>query len=481
MKNKNTKNNSNLDVAKKPETFEHLHGPGVTRRDFLASGLIPFSASMFMPSYLKIFANAGEAQAQEIVCNATSALDLCPFISIKMSGGAAMSANFLPHDQGRQLLPSYSKMGMGKGGSFGVAYDFSNRAPFYELSQILAGIKTAATSATLGKASFVGMPVRSQDDSASNKFDITGLVAKSGLNGKILPNLGKANTVTGVNNLPAYISPPSPLIISNYDDIVGALGVSGALSGLSKDQKSGLFRAVASLTSSQSAKIQNVTGGATLTRLLQCANMDNQKLISNSNGLDTDPLTNAAFAAVWGLTNQTSKNSQDYVFASMVYNALNGNAGTVNLELGGFDYHNNTRTSGDAKDLEAGLVIGKVLESMNVMNKKGFIMVSSDGSVSSPDSESAGGPWASDRGVAGSAYMIGFDPLGAHAVKSFQVGHFTTAQAADDAFITGGGAEIAGAGIFANYLAFNGKINLIGNYLPRVFEAPDLDKIVMFS
>jgi hypothetical protein len=108
-------------------------------------------------------------------------------------------------------------------------------------------------------------------------------------------------------------------------------------------------------------------------------------------------------------------------------------------------------------------------------------MVSSDGSVSSPDSDSAGGPWASDRGIAGSAYMIGFDPLGAHAVKSFQVGHFTTAQAADDTFITGGGAEIAGAGIFANYLAFNGKINLIGNYLPRVFEAPDLDKIVVFS
>ena len=51
-----------------------------------------------------------------------------------------------------------------------------------------------------------------------------------------------------------------------------------------------------------------------------------KKLISNSNGLVTDPLT-SVWTAVWGLSNQTSKNSQDYVFASMVYNALNGNAG----------------------------------------------------------------------------------------------------------------------------------------------------------
>lgn len=483
--NKNQNQDSKLielnTEEKKSETFEHLHGPGVTRRDFLASGLIPFSASLFMPSYLNIFAKSGVAEAQEIVCKSASALDLCPFISIKLSGGAAMSANFLPHDQGLQPLPSYSKMGMGKAGNFNIVQDFSNKAPFYELSNVLIGIRSAADSATLNKASFVGMPVRSADDSANNKFDITGLVAKSGLNGKILPNLGKANTVTGVNNLPAYIAPPSPLIVSSYDAIVGALGVSGALSNFSKDQKAALFRSVASMTASQSAKLQNVTGGATLTRLLQCANQDNSKLISNANGLDTDPLSNAAFAAIWGINNNTSKTSQDFVFASMVYNALNGNAGTVNLEIGGYDYHNNTRTSGDAKDNEAGVVIGRVLQSMSVMNKKGFIMVTSDGSVSSPDSDSPGGPWGSDRGIAGCAYMIGFDPAGAHAVKKFQVGHFTSGQAADDSFITGAGPEIAGGGIFANYLAFNGKLNLINNYLPRVFESHDLDKIVVFS
>lgn len=462
---------------KKKETFEKLHAKPVSRRDFLSAGLIPFGASMIMPSWLQVFAKAGEVQAADLVCKANSAGALCPFISIKLSGGAALAANFLPHDQGLQLLPSYSKMGIGKAGSFGVATEFANKAPFYELSGVLAGIRAEAETATLSRSYFFGVPVRSQDDSSNNKFDITGLVAKTGLNGKILANLGKANTETGVNNLSAYVRPQSPLVVSRFEDVVGALGVSGTLAGLSQQQKTGLFRTVASLTSAQTDRIQNLSGGALLSRLIQCANIDNETLIQNAGNLNVDPLANPAIAAIWNLNAQTSKASQDYVFATMVFNALNGNAGTVNLEMGGFDYHNGTRTSGDAKDREAGVVIGRVLQSMAAMNTKGFIMVSSDGSVSSPESDTAGGPWTSDRGIAGMAYMVAFDPVVAHATKSFQMGHFTSGQAVDDQFLTGGGPEIAGGGIYANYLSFNGQLNMLETYLPRIFSTEQVDLI----
>jgi hypothetical protein len=468
-------------LMKKRETFEYLHAKPTNRREFLAAGLIPFSAFMFMPSWLKIFAQSGVAQAQDLICKSAAAGDLCPFISIKLSGGAAMSANFLPHDAGQQLLPSYSKMGMGSGGTLQVDHEFANRAPFYAGSQILAGIRLRATPDALMKSSFVGVCVRSQDDSSGNKFDITGLVAKSGLGGKILPNLGKANTETGVNNSYAYLRPPAPLIVGRYEDITGSLSVTGSLSALSDTQKVKLFQNIQDLTTTQAQNIQNMTGGTVLAQLIQCANIDNSKLISSGGNLNTDPLSNQAFATAWGINNNTAKNSQDFVFASMVYNALNGNSGTVNLEIGGFDYHNNTRTSGDAKDLEAGQVIGRVIQSMNILGKKGFIVVTSDGSVTSPDSDTAGGPWVSDRGTGGSSYMIGFDPLGAHTVKSFQVGQFTSGQVADDTFVTGGSAEIAGGGMFANYLAFNAKLGQIETYLPRVFTSDQLDKIAMFT
>lgn len=463
------------------ETFEKLHAKPVTRRDFLSSGLIGFSGSMVLPSFLTMLARSGSAEAADLLCKVSGGSELCPFISIKLSGGAALAANFLPLDQGGQLLPSYSKMGMGVGASVPVSYEFANQAPFYAASALLAGIRANASVQTLASSNFVGNCVRSQDDSSGNKFDITGLVVNSGLSGKILPNLGKANTETGVNNSFAYIRPPAPLIIGRYEDVVGSLGVSGSLSSLDQNQKSKLFRTIQSISGTQAEAVKKMTGGNLLARLLGCATADNTNLIANTSSLNIDPLTNPMFATAWGINNNTNKGSQDFVFATMVYNALNGNASSVNLEIGGFDYHNNTRTSGDAKDMEAGVVIGKVLQSLAVMGKKGFIVVTSDGSVSSADSEVAGSPWTSDRGTAGSAYMICYDPAGPHKVKSSQLGNFTSGQVADDAFITGGSAEMAAGAMFANYLSFNGKLGMIETYLPRVFTSVEVDLVTKIT
>lgn len=470
-----------MGAKKKPLSYEEMHGKPVTRRDFIASGAIPFTATMFMPTWIQILGQSGVAEAQDLVCKSAGVSGLCPFIGIKLSGGAAMSANFLPHDVGLQVLPSYSKMGLGLGGSLGVQYEFANRAPFYASSQILAGIRNQALPATLSKANFVGVCVRSQDDSARNKFDFTALVSKAGVAGKLLPNLGRANTETGVNNTYAFVRPPAPLVVSRYEDIPGSLGVTGALSSLSPNQKTQLFNSFSNITASQARNIANVTNGALLSQLIQCANRDNTSTISAGNSNTTDPLSNPQFAQIWGINANTSKSSQDFVFASMVYNALNGNAGTINLEIGGYDYHNGTRTAGDAKDLEAGRVIGRVLQSMNLLSVKAFIVVTSDGGVTSPESDIAGGPWSSDRGSAGAAYMIGFDPKGAHDVKSFQLGHFTSGQAADDLFITGGDAEKAAGAMFANYLAFNGMLGSFESLLPRVFSSAELDIVTMYT
>ena len=476
------KHQNENETQPKRETFEKLHDKKpVTRRDFLGAGLIPFGATLILPDWLRIMANAGVAEAAELVCKGSGASDLCPFIGIKLSGGAAMSSNFVPMDQGRQLLSSYTKMGLGNGGSLRLSNEFANNAPFFTDSQILAGIRAGAQASTLRNSSFVGVCVRSQDDSAGNKFDITGLVAKAGLNGKILPGLGRANTETGVNNQYAYLRPSAPLIVGRFEDIAGSLGVSGSLAGLSAAQKSNLFRSIASLSASQAAKLSEYNSGKTLSQLVQCANRDNTTLISNTSALNIDPLANPAFAAIWGINNNTAKNSQNFVFASMVFNAINGNASTVNLEMGGFDYHNGTRQTGDTRDLEAGTVIGRVLQSLAVLGKKGFVVVTSDGGVSSAESASDTAPWMSDRGTAGTAYMIGYDPAGAHATKSFQLGHFNAGQTADDNFLTGASAELAAGAMFANYLAFNGKVGLVENFLPRVFSTDQLNLITMFS
>lgn len=464
----------------KKETFEKLHHKPVTRRDFLASGLIGFSGSMVIPSMLTILARSGNAQAQEALCNVVSGSGLCPFISLKLSGGMAMSANFLPLDQGGQLLQSYSKMGMGAGATLPVAYEFANQVAFYANSSLLTGIRTAGVL-TLANSNFVGACVRSQDDNSGNKFDITGLVVSAGLVGSLLPNLGRSNTPTGANQIFAYTPPPAPLVVGRYEDVSGSLGVSGSLAALNNPQKAALFNSIKDVSTIQSQAYLNMTGGSLLSRLLGCANAGNVNLVSNTASLNIDPLANTQFAQIWNINANSNKGSQDFVYATMVFNALNGNASTCNLDMGGFDYHNGTRTSGDAKDLEAGIVIARILQSAALLGKKIFMAVTSDGSVSSADSQIAGSPWTSDRGSAGSTYMISYDPAGAHQIKSNQLGFFNAGQAADETFITGGSAELTAAAMFANYAAFNGKLNLFETWLPRIFTTAQLDIVTRFT
>ncbi|MGE0633811.1 MAG: hypothetical protein AB7O96_15460, partial [Pseudobdellovibrionaceae bacterium] len=331
------------DNGKKKETFEQLHKKPLSRRDFLASGLIPFAAYATLPSWITLFSNAGYAQAADL-CSAGAGLS--NFVSLKLSGGAAMSSNFVPFDQGNQALASYSKIGLGSGSSLGLTYAFANRAPFYANSQMLAGMMSVLTQETLLNTVFVGIPVRSQDDSSNNKFDLTGLVSNAGLVGNILPNLGATNTGTGVNNLPAYMTPPAPLVVRNFDDIPNSLGVTGSLVQLSTQQQGTVFRTIQSLSASQATRLASMNGGNLLKELLSGGQELNHNLVANKNSLNIDPLADNAYSTIWGINNNTNKSSMDFIFSTMVFNALNGNAGTVNLEIGGYDYHNGTRASG---------------------------------------------------------------------------------------------------------------------------------------
>lgn len=463
-------------------TFEHLHKM-VNRRDFLAAGVIPFSASMIMPSWLNIFTNAGVAEAQELSCKAKGAGVLCPYIGLKLSGGAGLAMNFVPHDKGMQPLPSYSLMGMGKNAISILNQDFANMAPFWSInggqtsSGVLTGIRAQAQGTTLSKTAMVGVCFRSQDDSSTNKLDPSGMVGKAGLAGSILPNLGRSNTETGFNALSAIVKPDAPLIVSRYEDIAGSLGVTGALANLNTSQKEKLFGAVKRTVASQAGGIRGLSGGATLAKLAECASIGNESLVKNANNLNISPLTNNAFATNWGITAATSTSAQNFVFASLVWNAVNKNAGSVNLDMGGYDYHDGTRTSGDARDQAAGTVIGMILESFAIMETDGFLTVFSDGSVSSADSESPTAPWMSDRGTAGMAYMFHYKHVGGAKAKGYQLGSFTQGQVADDTNLMGGTTEKAAAAIFANYLAANDQLGKFEGIVPRVFSADELDKI----
>jgi len=78
--------------------------------------------------------------------------------------------------------------------------------------------------------------------------------------------------------------------------------------------------------------------------------------------------------------------------------------------------------------------------------------------------------------------MMYYNPAGRTPTKNFQLGHFTTGQAADDKFITGNNPEAAASAVFANYLQLNNKLNLFSSLIPStVLSSTNLDKVLMFG
>ncbi len=475
-KDPNTKKDLDTGEIIQEETFENLHRtPLRTRRDFLSAGLIQMTATMTLPSVAAMLARSGIARAQEIVCPKGGNSSLVPFITVNLAGGAGLSANFVPHDEGGQPLQSYSKLGLGTAPP--ILATFANNAPFAAngISQFIVGVTDNADITTVLNTAFIAAPVRTRDDSAENKLNLEGMVAKAGRAGSILPHLGNNR------NSFAFVPPPNPLNVQRFNSIQEALAIGGRLGEkLNQNQQAKLFKAIEAMTADQTRSIASKTGGAEMSQLLNCATKDNSSLVGTADP-GVDPATNPAFLNVWG---NPQMNSAEYARAAIVYNVIRGNAAAGTINMGGYDYHNGTRTTGDGRDNQAGTLVGRILQSFAVLGTKGFVAVTTDGAVTGPNSGSAGGPWTSDRGSAGMAYMLAYNPVAPPSTMGFQMGHYLggrNQQAVDQSFVTSGTAEMAAAGIFANYLNFSGQLGLLNAVLPRVFTTEDLDKILKIA
>jgi hypothetical protein len=461
------------------------HGKPVSRRDFLAAGLIPFSATMMMPQWLNLLMPSNAFAATNCP-NPTS--DMIPFITLNLSGGAGLSGNYIALDQGGQMLPSYTNMGLGKAPpverEFGnVGFAGMNGGAL--ISKFLQGVRETAPNG-IQKTAFVAVCVRSRDDSSENKFAADGLLARAGLMGSLLPNLGRrANTVAGIGQAAAVLPPPAPLIVNSFTALANSLGYAGALGTVLKpQQKEALARLVSQLSASQTRKLASVQSGDEIKTVLDCAGIKNEDLLKQGTGAvdpRLDMQAGAQINTIWNINAGTAANNQDLIFASMAYNALKNQCGSVALELGGYDYHDNTRTTGDTRDLAAGRNIGRMLETANALNRPVYIYVTSDGATSSAQSDTPGAPWTSDRGTAGLAFILYFNPAGRPATSGSQIGFYTAGQVASEAFVTGSSPEAAAAAVFANYLAIQKKLDLFPGIAGRVLDSSQLDQVLKFT
>jgi hypothetical protein len=313
--------------------------------------------------------------------------------------------------------------------------------------------------------------VESNDDTASNEFDATPMIAKINAGGgQFLPPLGLNR------NNPAILPKVPALRVNNVNDIINAIGVAGSVSTLQASQKARIFRSIANLSSEQTAALANMSGGQLLTDLVQEATQQNLSLIASpAQGLD--PAQQAGFNQIWNLNQGDQARS-----AGVTLNTLNGNSAAGYIEMGGYDYHNQGAANQLADDTAAGAMVGRVLASAAQLRRPVFLTVTTDGSVGHPVSADPSPP-TSDRGQNGLIMVFAYDPKGKPELTGPQVGYYRNGNngtiGVDTRSVVGGSPRLATAAVVANYLSFAGKgMGAIDALAPRLFSTEQLPQVV---
>lgn len=317
-----------------------------------------------------------------------------PFMTINLAGGAALMANLIPLNANKELLPTYSRMGMGTI----PTVEMEMGGIWYSGSGMLAGIREQLTPLEISKVKVFSIANVSQDDKDTNKLMAHGMIEKMGRKGAYQNFIA----LGGPRNQPAGFSPSSILESYSLFDLAGYFP-----------------------TIEAQGKI--------------------------------DPRVNAELAALWKLDSASSATSISVNGAAITQLVIDGHLGSGSINLGGYDYHDGTRTRGDRMDKDAGALIAKVIKMALIKNKKLVINLTTDGAVRSAESDIPGGAWVSDGGQAGTQIFFVVDPTASVEYGHYFIGSFNNGQSVDATSVAYDKPEKAAAIMACNYAFFNGK------------------------
>jgi len=418
------------------------HKRPVTRRDFVAAGLLSAPAVIMAPAWLAAVLRSGNANAlstdmQALLaanqCNvpsAAAAISSVPFICFDLTGGANLvGSEVLVGVQGGQsnLLSAagYAKLGL-PGNMLPTSSGFISNAlgllwhsDGAILRGILSKVTTAATAAGTNGAVICAL---SQNDTANNPHNPMYGIAKAGAKGKLLTLIGDYSTVSGGYSAaptalidpalqPTKISQPSdavalvksgsgtadPLAVAVLESVTRISGGTTPYNPSASDPTAAFTGKLARPTAT-SAGVQFYTdpaADANLKNQVRCAYVKSANTADafGSSSLDPTQDVNIIGGASPIFTAADFSDSEFARTATVMKLVLNGYAGAGTITLGAFDYHDSTRATGETRNFKAGQMIGAVLEYAQRVGSPVMIYVFSDGSVSatsSIDSSTAG-------------------------------------------------------------------------------------------
>jgi hypothetical protein len=334
---------------------------------------------------------------------------------------------------------------------------------------ILRGILTKASVATQAGVNGAVIPAMSQNDTQSNTTNPIYGIAEAGAKGTVVNLVGTNSSVSGGNSMalmytiqpalqpttirqpsdaialapvPPGGGPPDPLAIAELESETRISAGTGPYQGAGSTGSE--FTGALSNPSGSTPGVQLIPGGgstdAALKNQVRCSYV---KAANTANifaagpaGLDPtqDPLIVGGTTPIFTAADFQSQDVQ--MTASVMKLVIDGYAGAGTISMGGYDYHDGSRATGETKNFTAGQMIGAVLEYASRKGTPVMIQILSDGSLtanSMVDTSTAGRNklgWQGDNSAVAATLFLVFSPKGRpvlrNGVAGQQIGYFSS-------------------------------------------------------
>jgi hypothetical protein len=334
---------------------------------------------------------------------------------------------------------------------------------------ILRGILTKASVATQAGVNGAVIPAMSQNDTQSNTTNPIYGIAQAGAKGTVVNLVGTESSVSGGNSqalmytiqpalqpttiqqpadaialapVPPGGGPPDPLAIAELESetriSAGTSPYQGA--GSSGSEFSGALASPSGSTPGVQLIPGGGSGDAALKNQVRCSYV---KAANTANifaagpaGLDPtqDPLIVGGTTPIFTAADFQSQDVQ--MTASVMKLVIDGYAGAGTISMGGYDYHDGSRATGETRNFTAGQMIGAVLEYASRKGTPVMIQIMSDGSLaanSMVDTSTAGRNklgWQGDNSAVAATLFLVFSPKGRPALRNGvagqQIGWFSS-------------------------------------------------------
>jgi hypothetical protein len=473
------------------------HRPPVTRRDFLARGMLASSATLFGGSLLGMLAKPRTAQAQAPLqlpadiaalvtnpCNIHAGAGKLPFIIFDLSGGANLvGSEFLVGQSGGQLdflsTAGYNIQGLpgnmipNSSAGVGSFINSSLGIAMHSDSAILRGIQAFASASTMANVNGAVFPVISNTDTNINPLNpIFGLNTATGAAGALLALIGDQATTSGGNSAaPAYMVNQNllPTVITQPSDLIGLVSTGQLVGVLNQADAVQVLSSMERITAMKLGQVNTLipSQDTTLKNIVQCSYVDSAYLVANY-GDAVQTLNPTLDTKLTSILTATDLQDPEFLTAATVAKAIvNGYAGVATVEMGGYDYHDGTRATGEGRNFKVGQCIGAIMQYASLVGYPvGFLLIS-DGSLENSngmaDTSAAGRDklvWTNDQSTTAAGAMLVFDPKGRPAMTSNgnQIGSYNANGSVNStSSIVASAPNLFAEAVVLNYMALHGQ------------------------